>query len=61
MVENILFGIFIFCFLSVAILALVFAAINLFGLVPGLIIFGLFAVGFVIWFCKMMNSKYKDL
>lgn len=60
MIENILFGIFIFCFLSVVILALVFAAINLFGLVPGLIIFGLFAIGFVFWFYKTLKSKYEE-
>lgn len=59
MIERMLFGLFIFCFLFIVILALVFAAINLFGVVPGLIIFGLFVSVFIFLFYKTIKNKHK--
>lgn len=59
MIERILFNIFIFCFLIFIILSLVCVAINLFGTDLGLIIFGLFACGFVFLFYKTLKRKYE--
>lgn len=59
MIERILFGLFNVCFLFVVILALVFAAINLFGVITGLIIFGLFVGVFIFLFYKTIKSKHK--
>lgn len=59
MIERILFNIFIFCFLIFIILSLVCVAINLFGTVLGLIIFGLFVGGFVFLFYKTLKRKYE--
>lgn len=60
MIENILFGIFIFCFLFVVVVALVFVAINLFGLIPGIVLFSIFAGAFVFWFYKTLKDKNKE-
>lgn len=59
MIERILFNLFIFCFLIFIILSLVCVAINLFGTVLGLIIFGLFVGVFVFLFYKTLKRKYK--
>ena len=60
MIKNILFGIFISCFLNIIVVALTFAAINLFGLIPGIVLFSIFAGGFVFWFYKTLKDKNKE-
>lgn len=59
MIERILFNLFIFCFLIFIILSLVCVAINLFGAVLGLIIFGLFVGVFVFLFYKTQKCKHE--